>query len=104
MQLDWNLSLSGEDYVTTQVWRNAKLDFSVNMFAASLAVNEFLALLHPFREEPNATWAAVEFSLASMELFGDPDEGICELMADKVGRGDVTPPLDMLELAERRAE
>ena len=76
---------------------------SVNMFAASLAVNELLARLHPFREEPNATWAAVEFSLASMELFGDPDEGICELMAGKVGRGDVTPLLDMLELAERRA-
>ena len=26
MQLDWNLSLSGEEYVTTQAWRNAKLD------------------------------------------------------------------------------
>ena len=76
---------------------------SVNMFAASLAVNEFLARLHPFREEPNATWAAVGFSLASMELFADPDEGICEFMAGKVGRGDVTPLLDVLELAERRA-
>ena len=76
---------------------------SVNMFAASLAVNEFLARLHPFREEPNAAWAAVAFSLASMELFGDPDEGICELMVGKVGRGDVTPLLDVLELAERRA-
>ena len=76
---------------------------SVNMFAASVAVNEFLARLHPFREEPNATWAAVEFSLASMELFGDPDEGICELLAGKVGKGDVTPLLDVLELAERRA-
>jgi hypothetical protein len=26
---------------------------SVNMFGASLAVNEFLARLHPFREESN---------------------------------------------------
>ena len=52
-----------------------------------VAVNEFLARLHPFREEPNATWAAVEFSLASMELFGDPGEGICELMAGNVGKG-----------------
>ena len=76
---------------------------SVNMFAASLAVNEFLARLHPFREEPNATWAAVEFSLASMELFGDPDEGICEFMAGNVGKGDVKPVLELLELAERRA-
>ena len=76
---------------------------SVNMFAASLGVNEFLARLHPFREEPNATWAAVEFSLASMELYGDPDEGICELMAGNVGKGDVKPLLDVLELAKRRA-
>ena len=75
---------------------------SVNMFAASLAVNEFLARLHPFREEPNATWAAVEFSLASMELYGDPDEGTCELMAGDVGKGDVKPLLGLLELAERR--
>ena len=73
------------------------------MFAASLAVNEFLARLHPFREEVNATWAAVEFSLASMELFGDPDEGICGLMAGNVGKGDVKPMLELLELAERRA-
>lgn len=76
---------------------------SVNVFAASLAVNEFLARLHPFREEPNAGWAAVEFSLASMELFGDPDEGVCDLMAGNVGKGDVIPLLDLLELAERRA-
>ncbi|MDE0449961.1 MAG: ThiF family adenylyltransferase [Spirochaetaceae bacterium] len=75
---------------------------SVNMFAASLAVNEFLARLHPFREEPNGTWAAVEFSLASMELYGDPDEGICELTAGDVGKGDVKPLLGLLELAERR--
>ena len=75
---------------------------SVNMFAASLAVNEFLARLHPFREEPNGTWAAVEFSLASMELYGDPDEGICELMARDVGKGDIKPLLGLLELAERR--
>ena len=76
---------------------------SVNMFAASLAVNEFLARLHPFREDPNGTWAAVGFSLASMELFGDVDEGICELTAGNVGKGDVTPLLGLLELAERRA-
>ena len=76
---------------------------SVNMFAASLAVNEFLPRLHPFREEPDAAWAAVEFSLASMEPFGDPDEGICELLAGEVGKGDVTPLLDVLELAERRS-
>ena len=75
---------------------------SVNMFAASLAVNEFLARLHPFREEPNRLWAAVTFSLASMELIPDPESGICELMAANVGRGDVEPPLGLLELAARQ--
>ena len=75
---------------------------SVNMFAASLAVNEFLARLHPFREEPNDSYAAVAFSLASTELFADPEQGICEIMAGDVGKGDVMPMLGLLELAERR--
>jgi molybdopterin/thiamine biosynthesis adenylyltransferase len=75
---------------------------SVNMFAAALAVDEFLARLHPFREEPNNNYAAVTFSLASMELICDPEEGICEILGGCVGMGDVTPLLGLLELAERR--
>ena len=76
---------------------------SVNMFASSLAVNEFLARLHPFREEPNHQYATVTFSLASMELICDSEEGFCEILSRSVGLGDVTPPLGLLELAERRA-
>ncbi len=74
---------------------------SVNMFAAALAVNEFLARLHPFREEPNGSYASVIFSLASMELISDPEDGICEMLAGRVGMGDITPMLGLLELAER---
>lgn len=74
---------------------------SVNMFASSLAVNEFLARLHPFREEPNSSYAAVTFSLSSMEFFYDEDEGKCEILSSKVGFGDVTPLLGLMELAER---
>jgi ThiF family len=76
---------------------------SVNLFAAALAVSELLARLHPFREEPNANYAAVTFSLASMELINDPEEGICEILGGTVGMGDVTPSLQLMELAERRA-
>ncbi len=76
---------------------------SVNMFAAGLAVNEFLARLHPFREEPNNNYAAVTFSLASMEIIYDPEEGICEILGGSVGLGDVTPLLGIMELSERRA-
>jgi hypothetical protein len=75
---------------------------SVNMFASSLAVTELLARLHPFREEPNGAYASVTFSLASMEFFYDPEEGICDLLGAKVGFGDTSPLLGLMELAERR--
>src|SRR6185437_11537512 len=68
---------------------------SVNMLAASLAVNEFLARLHPYREEPNAEFASVIFSLASMEIITDPDEGICEILGSKIGLGDTKPLLGL---------
>lgn len=77
---------------------------SVNMFGSALAVNEFLARLHPFREEANAEHAAVTFSLASMELISDPEEGICPLLSRSVGRGDQVPLLGLMELAERRRQ
>jgi hypothetical protein len=75
---------------------------SVNMFGAALAVDEFLARLHPFREEPNDAYAAVTFSLASMELICEAEDGICEILGGRVGIGDTTPLLGLLELAERR--
>lgn len=75
---------------------------SVNMLGASLAVNEFLARLHPYREESNDVFASVTFSLASMEIITDPDEGICEILGAKVGLGDTKPLLGLMDLAERR--
>lgn len=75
---------------------------SVNMFASSLAVNEMLARIHPYREEPNAAYASVEFSLASVEFILEPESGICEILAGKVGIGDMQPLLGIMELAERR--
>lgn len=77
---------------------------SVNMFGSALAMNEFLARLHPYREDANDTHGAVTFSLASMELFSEREAGICELMKNFVGHGDQTPLLGLMELAERRAK
>ena len=45
---------------------------SLNMFASALAVSELLARLHPFREEDNSAYAAVTFSLGSVEMFMIP--------------------------------
>jgi len=75
---------------------------SVNMFASALAVNEFLARLHPYREEANGAHAEVTFSLASMELMSDGENGICPVMSQGVGRGDMKPLLGLMELAERK--
>ena len=93
----------GKDGYISGVIAHRPAVISVNMFAASLAVNEFLARLHPFREDPNHNYAAVTFSLASMELIYDPEVGICEILADNVGKGDGTPLLGLLELAERQS-
>lgn len=73
---------------------------SVNMLASALVVNEFLARLHPYREAANARHAAVTFSLASMEIFSEREEGICPILARKVGLGDTNPLLGQIELTE----
>jgi hypothetical protein len=77
---------------------------SVNMLAASLAANELLARLHPFREEPNSEYASVIFSLSSMELITEPENENCALLEKHVGAGDVTPLLGQVELSEKRKE
>lgn len=71
---------------------------SVNMFAASLAVTELLARLHPFREEPNAAHGTTTFSFSSMELMNEMEEGSCPVMNAHVGKGDVRPLLRLPEL------
>lgn len=76
---------------------------SLNMFAASLAVNDFLARLHPYREEGNANYAQTAFSLSSMELLLDPEGEPCHMLTKCVGMGDVRPLLRQIELSERRS-
>jgi ThiF family/Prokaryotic homologs of the JAB domain len=74
---------------------------SVNMLGASLAANELLARLHPFREEQNAEYASVIFSLSSMEMITEAEEGRCELLGSHVGAGDTRPLLGQIELSEK---
>jgi hypothetical protein len=91
-----------EDGYIKGVVANRPAVISVNMLAASLAVNELLARLHPFREEPNGDYARVIFSLSSMELMPEPEEDVCSILGGKVGIGDRTPLLGLPELSERR--
>jgi hypothetical protein len=73
---------------------------SVNMLIAALAVNDFLARLHPYRLEPNSQYAAQRVSL-SHGLFEPEAEGEpCSTTGRNLGRGDVVPLLDLPELSE----
>jgi hypothetical protein len=67
---------------------------SVNGFASSHAINEFLARLHPFRSDPNSEYRYQLFSLKDgnwLRLSDGPD---CEILQKKIGRGDTAPLLD----------
>lgn len=73
---------------------------SVNMFLSSLAVNDFLARLHPYRRLPNADVASIEFSLAELRITADEEMELCPVMGLFVGFGDRKPLLGLPEYAE----
>ena len=72
---------------------------SVNMFFAALAVNDFLARLHPYRNQPNQHYAYIGGSLSEMQFYPEPETDPCELLTRHVGRGDVSPLLERPSLS-----
>jgi hypothetical protein len=67
---------------------------SVNMLFASLMINDFLARLHPYRNEPNSNYASISASLAELQFYSEPEGDDCEVLKRYVGRGDVEPLLE----------
>jgi hypothetical protein len=88
-----------EDGYIRGAQENRPAVISVNMFIASLAVNDFLARLHRYREESNANIASIEFSLSSLEFFPEPENDPCSIFSGNVGKGDVEPLLGQVQLA-----
>ncbi len=72
---------------------------SVNTFFAALVVNEFLARLHPHRNQPNAEYAYVGGNLSEMQFYPEGEAVPCEVLQRHVGRGDVTPLLERASLS-----
>jgi len=68
---------------------------SLNMLFSALAVNEFLARLHPFRDVGNAGFAKTCVSLTQGEFYNETDDWPCEIFKKYVGRGDMLPFLNM---------
>ena len=71
----------------------------VNTLIASLAVNELLARIHPFRLDPNSNFAATRVSLSHGIFHHEPEGEPCPTTARHVGKGDVSPPLEWPELS-----
>ena len=73
----------------------------VNTLVASLAVNELLARIHPYRLDPNAHFATTRISLSHGIFAHESEGGPCPTVVRHVGRGDVEPLLDWPELSGR---
>jgi hypothetical protein len=71
---------------------------SINGFAASHAVNEMLARIHPFRRDPNSEYRHQTFSLADGAWIRVEDGPPCPYLSKRTGRGDCRPLLDNPEL------
>jgi hypothetical protein len=74
----------------------------LNSLIASLAVNELLARLHPYRLDPNGDYAINRISLSHGICDHESDGEPCRVLARHAGRGDTEPLLEWAELSTRR--
>jgi len=77
------------------VQENRLAVISVNMLFAALAVNEFLARLHPYRIDPNSGFAIHTFSLSHAIYEARTEGEPCPTLAQHIGRGDSVPLLGL---------
>jgi hypothetical protein len=72
---------------------------SVNTLVSSLAVNEFLARLHPYRQFDNREFAIHRVSLEQGQFYREAEGPPCPALSRWVGRGDLSPLLDLPALS-----
>jgi hypothetical protein len=73
---------------------------ALNMSIAPLGVMELFARLYRFRDDPDARYATNTLSLTQMGLYAEPEGSPCAVLQRFVGRGDMSPLLDLPELSE----
>ena len=74
---------------------------SVNTLIAAMAVNELLARIHPFRDDPNGEYAVHRFIVSRGEIYREPEGRPCDLLIKYIGRGDLNPLLDLPSLSTK---
>lgn len=68
---------------------------SINMLFSALAINEFLARIHPYRDEGNRGFSKICMSLTQGEFYNEAEDWPCEMFKKYIGRGDMVPFLNM---------
>ena len=94
-------TLLGDGYIRG-VQEDRPAVVQLNSLVASLAVNEFLARLHPYRLDPNGDYAIHRLSISHGIYEHEGDGEPCPMLVRHVGRGDVSPLLDWAELSLER--
>jgi hypothetical protein len=74
---------------------------SVNGFFAALAVNEFLARVHVFRNVDNSVFSTVRGDLCEFALCREPEEGSEGHLLKELGLGDCDPLIGRPSLSVR---
>ncbi len=74
---------------------------SINMQMASMAVNEFLARIHPYRLDSNSEFAVVRMNFVAGELTHEAEKSSSRMFFSFIGKGDTKPLLSMPELSEQ---
>jgi hypothetical protein len=77
---------------------------SINMQMASIAINEFLARLHPYRLDSNSESAIVRVGFVHGAEYREREPAASGLFFPHIGKGDVSPLLSMPELSEPEAQ
>ncbi len=72
---------------------------SINMQIASMAVNEFLARLHPYRLDDNSSSAVVRVNFVGTEIVRSLEGEASGMYAKNLGRGDSRLLLNMPDLS-----
>ena len=73
---------------------------SINMQTASMAVNEFLARLHPYRLDDNAESSVVRADFSGGVYYRFGEQAASGMFFAHIGKGDVSPLLSMPNLSE----
>ncbi len=73
---------------------------SVNMLTASLGVNDFLARIHPYRDESNEHYETIWIDLVNMRFCSELPSPSDKSYMKYVGNGDCSPLLNMPVLGD----